>query len=309
MPWSWVKGKSAASNPATCLAAIDSPARTLLNQHGLTNAAGSQTAAELAGVAEPLVPDAVPRPTPAVTDATDAIGIHAAANRLREGLRVLEDYVRFSLDDRHLTEVLKHWRHDFATAFQAIDPAALLALRGDTQGDVGTTVHTSQEAHCGSADRRGPGRVQAGAGGQPHAGRVRKARRCGVCGNARPVAVCSTCWRKPSCGHSPPASGWRTAGCICCLPKNFVRTCRPAAPGRSRGRGRHRPGPREADARPGVAGSRPPRAGMDFAGRGAVHHERPPRPGGAGRGRRRARRPGQQVPAPAMPAGSSGPTG
>ena len=29
--------------------------------------------------------------------------LDAAANRAREGLRVVEDYVRFVLDDRHLT--------------------------------------------------------------------------------------------------------------------------------------------------------------------------------------------------------------
>ena len=33
--------------------------------------------------------------------------LDAAANRAAEGLRVVEDYVRFVLDDRHLTELRK----------------------------------------------------------------------------------------------------------------------------------------------------------------------------------------------------------
>ena len=38
--------------------------------------------------------------------------LDAAANRAREGLRVVEDYVRFVLDDRHLTGLCKQLRHD-----------------------------------------------------------------------------------------------------------------------------------------------------------------------------------------------------
>ena len=40
--------------------------------------------------------------------------LDAAGNRAREGLRVVEDYVRFVLDDRHLTDQLKRLRHDLA---------------------------------------------------------------------------------------------------------------------------------------------------------------------------------------------------
>ena len=42
--------------------------------------------------------------------------LDAAANRAREGLRVVEDYVRFVLDDRHLTELCKQLRHDLTAA-------------------------------------------------------------------------------------------------------------------------------------------------------------------------------------------------
>ena len=38
--------------------------------------------------------------------------LDAAANRAGEGLRVVEDYVRFVLDDRHLTSLCKQLRHD-----------------------------------------------------------------------------------------------------------------------------------------------------------------------------------------------------
>ncbi|MEN6495839.1 MAG: hypothetical protein ABFD16_16275, partial [Thermoguttaceae bacterium] len=38
--------------------------------------------------------------------------LDAAWNRAREGLRVVEDYTRFVLDDRHLTEQLKQLRHE-----------------------------------------------------------------------------------------------------------------------------------------------------------------------------------------------------
>ena len=42
--------------------------------------------------------------------------LDAAANRTREGLRVIEDWVRFALDDAHLTGCLKQIRHDLAAA-------------------------------------------------------------------------------------------------------------------------------------------------------------------------------------------------
>ncbi|HEX4129333.1 MAG TPA: thiamine phosphate synthase [Pirellulales bacterium] len=70
--------------------------------------------------------------------------LDASANRAREGLRVVEDYVRFALDDRALTETLKQLRHDLAAALHRFDVAELLASR-DTPGDVGTAVTTSAE--------------------------------------------------------------------------------------------------------------------------------------------------------------------
>jgi len=78
----------------------------------------------------------------------DVVGVmralDAAGNRAREGLRVAEDYVRFVLDDRHLTERLKTLRHDLTAAMERLPVASRLAAR-DTIADVGTTVATPSE--------------------------------------------------------------------------------------------------------------------------------------------------------------------
>ncbi|RMH26076.1 MAG: thiamine phosphate synthase, partial [Planctomycetota bacterium] len=79
-------------------------------------------------------------------DPTERI-IDAAANRAREGLRVLEDIARFALDDPDLTERLKCLRHDLRAAIDALPvrPTDLLTAR-DTPGDVGTAVKTDAES-------------------------------------------------------------------------------------------------------------------------------------------------------------------
>ena len=74
----------------------------------------------------------------------------AAANRAAEGLRVVEDYVRFVLDDRHLTEVTKQLRHDLTEALAHVPPTARHAAR-DTRSDVGTTLNTEAEQSRRSA--------------------------------------------------------------------------------------------------------------------------------------------------------------
>ena len=70
--------------------------------------------------------------------------LDAAANRGREGLRVLEDWARFALDDTHLTACLKQIRHDLAAALAAIPWKERFATR-ETQADVGTEIHTASE--------------------------------------------------------------------------------------------------------------------------------------------------------------------
>ena len=76
--------------------------------------------------------------------------LDAALNRAREGLRVVEDYVRFVLDDRHLTEQCKVLRHDLAAALGPIAAAGCLASR-ETRADVGTLITTPSEQHRSDA--------------------------------------------------------------------------------------------------------------------------------------------------------------
>jgi thiamine-phosphate pyrophosphorylase len=70
--------------------------------------------------------------------------LDASANRAREGLRVVEDYVRFVLDDPFLTRRLKDMRHRLAELLNALDGDLLLGSR-DTRGDVGTHIMTASE--------------------------------------------------------------------------------------------------------------------------------------------------------------------
>jgi thiamine-phosphate pyrophosphorylase len=70
--------------------------------------------------------------------------LDASANRASEGLRVVEDYVRFALDDPLLTRRVKEVRHRLAEAIRGFDHEMLLASR-DTGGDVGTHIMTASE--------------------------------------------------------------------------------------------------------------------------------------------------------------------
>ena len=70
--------------------------------------------------------------------------LDASANRAREGLRVIEDYVRFVLDDAGLTRRLKEVRHRLAQAERGLDDHLLIGSR-DTREDVGTHIMTHSE--------------------------------------------------------------------------------------------------------------------------------------------------------------------
>jgi thiamine-phosphate pyrophosphorylase len=70
--------------------------------------------------------------------------LDASANRAREGLRVVEDYVRFVLDDPGLTRRLKEVRHRLAEAERGLDSHLLLGSR-DTREDVGAHIMTPTE--------------------------------------------------------------------------------------------------------------------------------------------------------------------
>jgi thiamine-phosphate pyrophosphorylase len=70
--------------------------------------------------------------------------LDASANRASEGLRVIEDYVRFALDDPALTKRLKEIRHRLGEAIRGLDHELLIGAR-DTRGDVGTHIMTASE--------------------------------------------------------------------------------------------------------------------------------------------------------------------
>ena len=75
--------------------------------------------------------------------------IDANTNRGREGLRVVEDLVRFVLDDKDLASRIKTMRHQITSLIQQLPlgDSKLLAAR-DSQSDVGIAIN------CASEDRR-----------------------------------------------------------------------------------------------------------------------------------------------------------
>lgn len=132
------------------LVTVDSPVRQLLRDNGLKlETITGRVTEDFSLSAEPLEVDfdlvLRQQSQQPETDQTDTFRvIDAAANRAREGLRVVEDFVRFSLDDAHLTGLLKSYRHDLTEALKNIDATVLLAAR-DTQQDVGTGISTPSE--------------------------------------------------------------------------------------------------------------------------------------------------------------------
>lgn len=62
--------------------------------------------------------------------------IDANINRSREGLRVIEEYCRFILNDEVLTSRVKSLRHDLGQYVSRFDPAVLLNAR-DSEADIG----------------------------------------------------------------------------------------------------------------------------------------------------------------------------
>ena len=79
-------------------------------------------------------------------DSIDAVYriLDASANRVAEGLRTVEEWARFGLDDAALSAELKTIRHQVATAI-AVVPRHTLLLARDTEGDVGTNIATPTE--------------------------------------------------------------------------------------------------------------------------------------------------------------------
>lgn len=85
---------------------------------------------------------------PGTGDAAVLRIIDANRNRCLEGLRVVEDYLRFVWDDRHLVSHCKQMRHELVGALLDI-PAADLHLARETLRDVGTAVSTPSEYQRG----------------------------------------------------------------------------------------------------------------------------------------------------------------
>ncbi|MBN1258030.1 MAG: thiamine phosphate synthase [Planctomycetes bacterium] len=93
--------------------------------------------------------------------------LDANANRAREGLRVVEEYVRFSLDATAFTERLKQLRHELVATLQLLQQAAGDGVKlenfRDTAGDVGTGISTPAEmkrADATATARAGMKRLQ-----------------------------------------------------------------------------------------------------------------------------------------------------
>jgi thiamine-phosphate pyrophosphorylase len=82
---------------------------------------------------------------PSLADRAAALRIlDAAANRAREGFRVVEDFVRWSWNDGFLSQQLKECRHELTAILRQLPTAELVAAR-DTQADVGTEIRTTSE--------------------------------------------------------------------------------------------------------------------------------------------------------------------
>jgi len=92
------------------------------------------------------MPDSANESDPAVWRILDA-----NQNRAREALRVIEEYLRFSLNDAHLTGVAKQLRHRLQAALSRLPRDSMLRAR-DTLSDVGTAVSTEAERTRSGAD-------------------------------------------------------------------------------------------------------------------------------------------------------------
>ncbi|MDR1493462.1 MAG: thiamine phosphate synthase [Planctomycetaceae bacterium] len=77
--------------------------------------------------------------------------LDASANRAMEAIRVLEDYVRFGLDDEDLTAALKQMRHELAEALREIPQQTRLIFRSIAT-DVGAEIEGKNEYRRESLD-------------------------------------------------------------------------------------------------------------------------------------------------------------
>lgn len=135
------------------LVAVESDVTPFLFESGLDSEWLAQFEPSIAGTtATPIDADFRLSDVTAPVDETHHVyrTLDAAANRLREGLRVVEDYTRFAMNDRFLSRQLKELRHDLTTALGMI-LAEHLARSRDTPRDVGTDISTAAEINRISA--------------------------------------------------------------------------------------------------------------------------------------------------------------
>lgn len=71
--------------------------------------------------------------------------IDANINRLREGLRVVEDVCRFMLDDEDLSQRLKAVRHQVRQAGESIASYQQMLQARDAASDVGASISNDDE--------------------------------------------------------------------------------------------------------------------------------------------------------------------
>lgn len=107
-------------------------------------------------IAEPklaVAPDDEILIAPAGVGRVDEATLHrildASGNRCREGLRVVEDFVRFGLDDAIHSQKLKELRHEIAEIMKYLQQERWILSR-DTTHDVGTQSSTRSEAFRGT---------------------------------------------------------------------------------------------------------------------------------------------------------------
>jgi thiamine-phosphate pyrophosphorylase len=137
-------GETTVTGEALLLALVRdvAEARALLEKFGFC-----ASALEAALRSEEMPPVQLDEPL-ALSELTEQVDTHrildACSNRAREGLRVVEDYCRFILEDAFLTSQLKQLRHDLAFALAKLLPDALVGAR-DTVGDVGANLWTESE--------------------------------------------------------------------------------------------------------------------------------------------------------------------
>lgn len=126
------------------LVSVESPVKDILNASGFDEQQLDEHSSQQ--LADPMpVSFQIAWSDPIHAEQTRTLRIlDAAANRAREGLRVVEDYVRFTLDDAFLSRQLKELRHSLSTALRSLDEVSLISAR-DTQADVGTSIQTATE--------------------------------------------------------------------------------------------------------------------------------------------------------------------